>query len=400
MYLKAIFQILTGSVVSQIVMFLSTFIIGLYYSKQDVGEFALFSSYIAIGCIFTSLRLEQAISKSQSQNEVVSAIDITLTSTAIISLLFGTVIIPIVASQGVTNTSIGIFLLTGTLVLTATNVTNALLVYQHKFKELSYSKIIKSAVFIMTLYPLSLVENGILWSFTLSSSFLVIYSYKKAELGYHLSIQRIKNSLLEIKHYEYIYKYSVPNACLNTFAQQIPIISGAILYSPSVIGVYFFVDKILRTPAAVILQSLRPVLIRFYSNKNSSIRTYYIHSLLLMILGFVYTAIIYIIAYYAFSSSYMEKWQEGIEYIVPVLIIAFSQLTNTASVPFLLVKKKTRSLLYTEISNVALRLMVFIFALNSPTEPSEFFYYMSIISITILTMNVFIVKLSCGPKNE
>ncbi len=379
---------------SQGIMFFSTFILGMYYTQDAIGQFAIFSSYIAVISIFTSLRLELAISKSQNKYDVFCLLDIISITSLVFSILFF-VISPILTYFF--NIDIGVnlfFIYLGTIVLTIFNTSNSILVYEQDFFTLSLSKIVKAIFFIILLFALSMFNDGIIYSYLLSSLAFFIFVFKKLKFNYYLSKDRLFKSLSRIKEYDYIYKYSFPNACLNSISQQIPVISGALLYSASTIGVYFFMDKILRTPAAVILQSLRPVLIRYYSNKSSQITTYYFHVLLLSCLGLLYSIILYFIISYVMSLELMSKWQEGTIYILPILIIAFSQLSNTATVPFLLVKKKTKGLLYIEIINLISRCTVVLYCLSIHVAPKFFFELMSLVTLIMLFLNVLTVKIS------
>ncbi|MGF1766069.1 hypothetical protein L4D06_01580 [Enterovibrio makurazakiensis] len=395
MYLKGIIQILSGNIIAQGIMFTSTFILGLYYSQEAVGTYAIFSSYIVIISIFTSLRLEQGISKAKRRNEVLKLLDIIITSSLCLTVIYFS-ILPFTVDKlkieiGVSLTVIYL----GSISLTIFNVSNSILTYGCKFDLISKSKIIKATAFVSLLYLLKDFHSGIILSFICSHVIIYLYVKIKYDIKYKPRKNRILNSLKRHKEFEYIYRYSVPNACLNVISQQIPIIAGALLYPASVIGAYFLFDKIIRTPAIIIMQSLRPVLIRYYSNtKKLKSGTYYWHVLFLVMFASVYSIVAFYLTQMAMTLEAAKEWVDGSEYLIPILIISFSQISNTATIPYLLSLKKTKNLFYLEILNLSSRIGVAAICLNGQSAPGNFFILISLISLIIFMLNILVVKLT------
>ncbi|WP_281544141.1 hypothetical protein [Grimontia sp. SpTr1] len=376
-------------------MFTSTFILGLYYSQEAIGTYAIFSSYIVIIAIFTSLRLEQGISKAKCREDVLKITDLVIMATFVVTILYFVILYPSsYIFETLSDAPLNLIYF-GSIALTIFNITNSMLTYGCKFGLISNAKILKAIIFVALLYLLKDFDTGIILAFIFSHLTISLYTNRKFNFGYKIKKTRFINSIKNHKEYEYIYRYSAPNACLNVVSQQIPIIAGSLLYPASIIGTYFLYDKILRTPAVIIMQSLRPVLIRYYSNTNSSdVNLFYRHVLLLIILAASYVISMFALSHFVLSLGIIKEWEHGYIYIVPILIISFSQISNTATVPYLLHLKKTANLFYLEVFNLLSRVLVAVSCLYYQSESNYFFLLISLISLLILFLNILIPKLT------
>lgn len=401
MYRKGFAQILTGTALAQAIMFLSTFVIGIYYSTEEIGIYGLFSSIIPILAIFSSFRLELAISKAKSDEAVANIsrlIIVICGSFTIISIIIGLVY----KASSLSVIEISIFsLILGVLALTGFNYASALASYHHHFSDLAKSKVVKALVFVCLIFVMSGIDNALIYAYAFSTFLFTFILLRKSSVLKRFKFDTLKSGFNDLTDYRYIYRYTVPNACLNVISQQMPIIAAGAIFSASTVGVYFFIDKILRTPTMVISQSIRPILIRYYSTNETKLTKFYFHAICLLITSLIYSVVAYFIYIWIAEYEFMTKWYDGTSFIFPILVIAGCQLTNTVSVPYLLVVEKTNELLNVEIVNIVLRSIVVLTVIYFKLASVYLFYGMASVSFIVLIYNMFVVfKTMKGLINE
>lgn len=401
MYVKGFVQLLSGTAMAQLIMFLSTFIIGIYYSTEEVGIYGLFSAVVPILAIFSSLRLELAVSKADSIDNVVCIsrlIVLICFSFVVVATVFGAVY-STVAQDKLQLSVVSIIL--GVVALTGFNYASALASYHHQFFVLAKSKVIKSIVFVCLICILAGIDNSLIYAYVISTFLFIVYILSKSDLIKGVNVEEVKKGFSNLSQFEYLYKYTVPNACLNVISQQMPVIAAGFLYSASTVGVYFFIDKILRTPSVVIAQSIRPIIIRYYSQNKVSLKVFYLHAGVLFALSTIYAVTAYYLFMWLLDYSFMNKWQQGESFVVAILIIGACQLTNTVSVPYLLVIEKTKVLLNVEVANFIVRCLVVLAVFYLVVDSVYLFYGMAVVSVFILILNMVVIFFTIkGLSNE
>ncbi len=375
-------------------MFLSTFLIVDLYSVTSVGDFALFSSIISICVIFSSFRLEQAVSKSNSGSKV----NVVTNIITFISLVYSVIFITLISVLYIFGHDYLLYItliFLGSLALLLVNYVTSLSTYEQNFLVLSVSKVIKSIAFIVLICIFSGFSNGLLYSYLISSLILCVYAISNLSTRIKIDKFTISKSLNNRFEYRYIYKYSTLNALLNSTSHQIPILMSSLLFPIEIVGLIFIYEKIVKTPSTVIMQSIRPIVIRYYSTKsNLNFFVYFRHCLYLATLGLLYISFMYLLVSFSLSFDFTIKWQDGFVFLVPLLIITFCQIVNTVTSPYLLVKRKTKNLFNIEIINLILKIVISLYCYLNNHEPITFFILLSISSLVLLLINIANVKLS------
>lgn len=250
-----------GSVFSQFIPIVMSFILSRLYSVENYGNFSIFINYAGIIAVFASFRYEYAIVRPQRKVDALNLVGLC----SIIALLVSTFILILLFLSDLFNiTSISsiplkywlpIYTISIALVQIFNNYANRV----ERYKTFTFATITRSVsqamsrvVFGFFQYGPGLIIGTIIG--LISSCFIF---FKKIDvlspLIKCLSFRRI---LALAKRYDNFPKYFLPSGLLNTMSTNLPVILLADFYTKDNIGHFSMAISILYLPITVIGNAL------------------------------------------------------------------------------------------------------------------------------------------------
>lgn len=265
--LKNIAVLTGGTLIAQLLNFLSAPVLSRLFSKEDYGEYGLFMSAVSYATVLACLRLEQAIVLPKEEAEANS-----ITWWSVRLNLAVSLITTIVCAVGIFWFGLSaFFILVGPTVF----FTCLIAIYSYfNSRNKDYNRVSNARIII----SIAITIVSILLGFSNSGTYGLIYGILSGQvigafyLFYHLrkGIHSFKNTLswkeLRKKYSDFIF-INTPHALLDlTEVYGVVLIIG-FFFDKAYIGAYFFAFKILKAPLKIIGSSIYQVLYREFSEK-------------------------------------------------------------------------------------------------------------------------------------
>lgn len=265
--LKNVAVLTGGTLVAQLLNFLSSPVLSRLFSKEDYGEYGLFMSAVSYAGVLACLRLEQAIVLPKEEEE---AISITWWSVRL-NMLVSSVTTVLCVLGIVWFKLSSFFILVGPTVF----FTSLIAIYSYyNSRNKDYKRVSNARIIISV--SITIVSIGL--GFLNSGTYGLIYGMLSGQLigavylffHLHKRIKGFKNSLrwkdLRRKYRDFIF-INTPHALLDlTEVYGVVLIMG-FFFDKAYIGAYFFAFKILKAPLKIIGSSIYQVLYREFSEK-------------------------------------------------------------------------------------------------------------------------------------
>ncbi|WP_375752248.1 lipopolysaccharide biosynthesis protein [Vibrio sp. HN007] len=307
-YFKNIARLLTGNVIAQLIAFLGSIVIPLYYTPEQVGELGIIVSVISILSIIITLRLDTyllAVNNRVLKPAVKYVIQVILIQSIILScilLLCGDYI----NNQLSYTFSYGeyVFMLICAILTSITFVYNSLLCRLEKFNKVAAANVIRSIVLSLcqVLFGIFSILKGLWYPQFLSRIFQVFYLVRKENVFDGLNTEKYDKGTF-LRESKPFVTFTFLSSLVVTLSTYIPVILIPQNLSVQDSGIYFFTIQIIITPVSMIVQSISKVFsVEFIKHSSTnSIRLFYKTFLSLLILGgLYYFASIPIIKHFSF----------------------------------------------------------------------------------------------------
>lgn len=289
-FIKNIATLMSGTVLAQLITFLSMLLITNFYTASDFGVYALFISVSSIFTVIATGRYELAIILPKHHG---TALNI-LVLIAFISLLFcSALFIFVFFSYSFIIKYFNIQLGYNVLQLLAvfvffSSLSQAFYYFFNRFAEykiMSLSRLIYSLINALTMYFFGkyiIINNGLLVSCVIANIVIVVFyllvffkKYRKYFLNIKLSI--IKKVAFRYKDFP---KYGLFGASVGNFAIQLPIFLLSSFYSNSIVGFYSLCHRSITAPLQIITSAFGDVFRHEASiafNKNGNCKKNFIN---------------------------------------------------------------------------------------------------------------------------
>lgn len=274
------------------------------YSPEQFGELSLFVSVTGIIAIISTLKLNEAIMLTKSQEEIHKIIGaILFFSISLLIILITLVFISILFSHTV-NISIGVgvtllILLPFNIIGLALYNTNTLyLTKRSLYKNVSYSNINRSLSLNISQLILSVFKNfnGLLLGNVIGN---LIGSYHIIKMKkYYLRYVSWKNFKSIIKKYSHFPKFNLPQAILNNTSSALPNLMLIIPFGASSIGLYYMTLKLLNLPTTLVSGVITNLFYQDASEKfnvGENFASYYLKTILMLFSIIILPTIIIVI---------------------------------------------------------------------------------------------------------
>lgn len=284
-YLKNIFTLMSGTMISQALMLMLAPILTRLYVPTEFGSYSLFISISSVLGLVSSLKYDQAIMlpKSEKDAHALFLLSLTITIlTTLLSLLFIALIDYFQVKTDKDIEKIIWYIPVGLFLVGVLQILNAYLSRKQKYKSIASNRVTNS----LSMISLQIggrkidliektIENSIVKDTLMSLKYLdwLIIGKITADtislilLLTHISIstklRNIKTSLIRLianakKHY-YFPRYQSLTVLSNSVSQNLPVFLLASLYSVEVAGLYALTVRILKAPINLIGASTKEV---------------------------------------------------------------------------------------------------------------------------------------------
>lgn len=322
---RNVLTLMFGTVIGQAIPVVSSFIISRMYSPEDFGTFGLFMSVATILGVVAVGRYEMAIMLPRKDEDamnlvglcgfiiivfsVVCTIPLVLFSRKLALLLKNPAIAPWLWLSAIAALSFGFFQ-TFTMWLNRKN----------QYRSMSLSKIVQACVAAAVMIVIGIFKHGpsgLIWAFIFSqmipASLLgsIVYRLQKEK---KFVISRVK-MIEQAVRYKDFPKINAVHAFIDQLQSNGIIFIISALFSSTVLGLYSFTMRVLRTPLLFIGRSVSQV---FYQkaaetyNAGEDIHTMVKKVIIrLALIGLPIFGLLFLTAPFVFSLFFGEKWRQA-----------------------------------------------------------------------------------------
>lgn len=346
---------MAGTSIAQAIPIAISPILSRMFSPHDFGVLALYIAISSMIAVFATARYELAIVIPQEDADALNILTLTILSTSIIALssliliiLFHDIIINSLNNQEI---SLWLYFIPVTVFFTGLyNSFNYWFTRKKEFKKVAESRInqaITTAVSNLGIGyfkhgPSGLVLGGILGSAATTGILWINFLKNEKNNFSQISWERI---IQQAKLYIRFPKYSVAGGVLNISAYQIPIILISSFFPAYLLGIFYFVNRILQAPFMLLSHSFSQVFYEQAARQDSpeSLRQLLSSTHKKLILIYIIPSVI-LLAFgeELFAFVFGEEWRIAGYYakiLLPFLIISFL-FSTTSTVMFLYNKNK------------------------------------------------------------
>ena len=343
-FVMQVATLMSGTAMSQGILFAATPFLTRLYSPEEFGLFALYIAIIGPISMVSAWRYETAIMLPEDNEDAKALLTLSIFLT-ILTTLFVLLIIIIFEDAirlHLTN-DIGLFLwivplgvfFSGMLqVISTWNTRNEL------YKNIAQSTVIRSSTAVSiqigakTIIPF---YGGLIWGNLIASVVALAYLSIKAIKQQSLRLSRLSYSKIKknAKEHDKFPKYQTFASFINSLSLTLPVIFLSFFYSPEIAGYYALADRVLMAPVALISGSIRNVYYQKASKKfslNESITNLYVKTTLnLLKIGFIPFFIVAIFAEPIFVYLFGDKWVTSAVFTQILFIMTLMSFINPAS---------------------------------------------------------------------
>ena len=397
-FLSSILSMISASVIGQFYLLAILPVVTYIYTPAQLGGLAICLGVINVVAVISGLRYEVALPLVKLDKHA------RLLSTQIIqsNLVFSCIAFIIICilyflffdNQQKSTYDIAFLIPFGILSVGLYRLVSFSLVRHSAFKVLSYSKMIQA--FVNGTCQIGL---GYIYS---SSAFLVIafilgqvvaFIIMKVKGNLKLWEKNYKASLYLLKKHQKFPKYDAPAALIGTMSSQLPNLFLAIVFSPTIAGVYLVAEKVVSAPMAILSQAIGQVCYAKLTGADWAQRRQ--QNLIKVViflstLAFVFFLFFYFVATYILSILFASEWQQAIDIIKIIVIGCSFQLIYSPLSMVLMATNGQRVGFFINISLLLFKLIAlviggffdsFVYFLFSFTFSNAIVYFIAIIIV-------------------
>ena len=336
--------LMSGTVVSQGILFAATPLLTRLYTPEEFGIFALYLAIIGPISVASSWKYDMAIMLPKENEDAKALLVLSMFITLLMSLL--TLLFIVIFEEAIVlhlTEHIGLFLWLVPLgvftsgffqILSTWNTRNQLYNNIAQAKVLRSSTAVTIQIATKTVMPFS---AGLVWgnmiASVVASAMLLYKAVKEDSLRLHrLTYDRIKKNA---KEHDKFPKYQSFATFISALSQNMPVILLSFFYSPEIAGYYALTNRVLMAPVSLISGSVRNVYYQNASKKfslNESIKELYLKTTLNMFkLGLIPFILIAIFAEPIFISLFGDRWLLSAEFTQIIFILLLMIFINPAA---------------------------------------------------------------------
>ncbi|OQX75438.1 MAG: hypothetical protein B6D61_10370 [Bacteroidetes bacterium 4484_249] len=400
-FLTNVITLISGTAISQGILFAATPFLTRLYTPEDFGYFSLYAAIVAVISSVASLKYESAIMLPKEEKDAQAILFLSVITTFItagfvfiIILLFKNFIILYITDK------VSKFLWIVPLGVLISGLYQVFISYSSRkkyFSSVAASRITQSGAAVgvqLSNKGLNVFSQGLIWGKLLGDFFALILLLFKHIREQTVQLNEIskKNILFNASKYKNFPKYQSIAQFLSSLSQNIPFFLLSTLYNPEIAGFYMLTSRVLSVPAALISRSTRDVYYQKASEifaKGESIKDLFIKTTAgLAKIGIIPFIIVGIFAQWIFSVFLGPDWITSGIYAQIIIVWSFIGFVNPPSTMTIYVMGLQKfSLKYESLSVVFRILSIYVSFLIF----NNHFITMGFYSLTGIIFNIILV---------
>jgi len=388
-----IMTLMFGTLMAQIIMFISIPLLTRLYTPSEFGFYATFLAISSLIGSVSSLKYDQAIMLPKSNRDAEALLFLSTLLTffvTIFSILIITIFYDYILSYFGGSIMVVYLLPLGIFLIGIVQIFNAYATRLQLYKKLSIVRIsnafslVSIQGFSRYLFNLDGLIVGKIFSSIISLGLLLRFILKKQTFQLaSLSKRRVK---LNAKRYHHFPKYQSFTVFLGSLSQNMPILFFGSLYSPEVAGFYALTLRVLYAPIGLIGKSTKEVYYqkasKMFANGESLFSLYFKTTMGLFKLFIIPFFVIFFFGEEIFSFLFESHWKESgvyAEILIFWFLIAFINLPSIATFSIL------------SLQHIQLRLEIFSLIFRAISIYVGFYFFQSeLVSIGLYSLTSFI----------
>lgn len=340
-FFKNVFILVSGTVIGQLILILSSPILTRLYTPDEFGVFSTYVAIIGIIASVITLRYHIAIPLPDRKKEALNLFVLSILIVFIFSLISFFIIVllkfEVIKISFLSLSAIGniIYIIPiGLLGIGLYSILNYWAIRDSAYKEISKTKVNQGIGTVSTQIGLGSVNSGSIGlivgqviGHTVGISTL-FKSFLKENRNFWRSIS-IKSLLKVIKDYKNFPLYSTWTAIINKSGSQLPVLILTFYFGPAVTGFYALGLRVMQTPVTIVGKAISQVYyssaVKYKKNKTIDKFTKQIFIALLQV-GMPTLLLFGLLAEDVFTLVFGENWGVGgiyASYLVPWVLLTF-----------------------------------------------------------------------------
>jgi len=343
MFAKGVLAIASGTLVGQFIVFLSTPAIARLYSPNDYGVLAVYSSILNVIVAISCLRYELAIPLPEDDQTAAHVLVLALIICFIVSILSGLALwglgdfIVTVTKTPAMKAYLWLLPL-GAFGAASYTVFSLWAVREHNYVKLGQTKLAQGIMLVTTqiflgiinIKPLGLLL-GLLAGHTAGMATLAVSALQKIkQVLKNVSIYHI---LKVARRYRRFPLFSSYTSLIDTIGSQAPAFLLAVLYGPSITGLYALSQTAVFAPVILLGRSVDQVyfseasrLLRKDPREESLLKLYLNTAKKMFLLGILFVIPLLLFSPVLFELLFGEQWRESgcyVQVMTPMMLSNF-----------------------------------------------------------------------------
>ncbi|MCG3860916.1 oligosaccharide flippase family protein [Psychrobacter sp. Ps5] len=322
-------KLASGTIVAQIIAFITIPILSRTYSQEAFGLLAIFSAVVVFISSFATLKYDTALVLPKDDKDAYTLLKLSNIATLIITVIcVSFMLLPIPYFKQYQ----GLQVLIGIGVLLSVNYNNSALwnIRYKQFNHTSISKVVQSIAIFLAQYLLYhyFELKGLIIGNVIGIFIAGIYLIINRDFDWKVYRAITKNNMREQgKRYIDFPKYFTAANAILSLSSSLPVLLFVKYIPLSQIGVYGIALRIISQPVSLIANSIRSVILADMAerkNRNKSILKWYINILLgLFVLSILASVFLILLADYIVNIFLGKEWADAALYakmLIPLLI--------------------------------------------------------------------------------
>lgn len=396
----------SGTAVAQMISFILSPILTRLYSPSEFGVNSIYNSFLLIGAVFATLRLQTPIAMTDKNSERSRLTELSLSTSSFFAIAIGIIalIFPneLNAIFGVESPHWFWVLPISMWFIGAYETFFQALLSEQRYRDMTIVSIAK--VVVMGLAQIGLVflntgYMGLIVGNLLSYVAVVVYMIIKVQ--YKIQLPDLKELGNTFKQYAEYPKYAFPAELLSISSTQLLPIMISFLYNSEVTGYYSLANRLIGVPITVIGNSLRQVYLKEatieYKNTGNVYKSFKKTSTMLLGIAFPIGIVLAVIAPWFFGIFFGAEWGIAgtyLQLLVPVFLARFIVMPIMGTI-YIVNKTKLGILVNGALMSISIILTILfnILAISNP-EPFFIAYSLAYLVVYLIIYVYFWIKIS------
>lgn len=367
---KNILTLVSGSTIAQIIPFAVTPILTRIYSPDDFGLLALYLGIANIVANIATGRYELAILLPKKTSESKSVVVLSIVISFILSfvallivLFFNTRIAELLGNKLLAS---WLYFIPLSIFLNGLYQSFYYWLNRHqKYKQMIYSKVIRTASTSILAVILQVFSMGLLYAQLLgrfvSTLYLLIYSRKRVTINFIEENNELRSVASKYKEFPI---YDIPTALISSSTQNVPNILFNSYFSSVIGGYYYLAQRIIGLPISLISRAFIDVFKQQatdeYAKTGNARRAFKRIFIIMLLLSVIPFTLFYIFCEDVFAFAFGKEWYiAGVYAKILIPMVFFRFLAGPLSFMFYIANKQVYNLIG-QFINLALLIAAFL----------------------------------------